>query len=348
LFAELDYNQNEQKCKEWKNVQRVPKLTNFEINSSSLSQEMYRLCLQAATLYYEDGLTQGEIAKQLGYSRTKIHRVLQTARDEGIVQIQINTPDSTYFDLERKLVRKYDLRDALVVQSSKNPDELYRSLVEGTVSWLKPKLEDGIRIGLGLGRTISHLPEVFEPNGTVNCIFTEVVGAASDHNREISSYNITSKMAERVGGKAEFFYAPTYVSSPELKAKLINEPSITKALDRARQSDIILQSVGPVDESALLYLDGCLSEADLSQLREKGAVGDALGHYFDREGNPVPSFVDQVMIGLDLKDLTRIPWSVVIAGGTSKVPVIEGALKGDFFNVVITDADSAARITRES
>lgn len=317
-------------------------------NTTNLSPEMYRLCLQAAVLYYEDGMTQGEIAKRLGHSRTKIHRVLQTARDEGIVQIQIHTPDDTYFDLERKLSLKYALRDAVVVPSGDSEDELYYELVTGAVAWLKPKLDEGTRIGLGLGRTISHLPEVFEPNGKVNCTFTEVVGAASDHNREIASYNITSKMAELVGGKAELFYAPTYVSSPELKMELISEPSITKALQRARKSDIILQSVGPVDESALLFLDGCLDQEDLVQLRKKGAVGDALGHYFDREGNHIPTFVDDLMIGLDLDDLSRIPWSVVIAGGSLKISVIEGALNSDYFNVVITDAATAEILTAES
>lgn len=314
----------------------------------NLDPETHRLCVKAAKLYYEDELTQQKIAQRLGFSRTKIHRLLRTARDHGVVQIQIVSPHSEYFELEHQLTTRYQLRDAVIVPSFPEGRELYLSLVRGAVSWLSPRLKDGIRIGLGLGRTISHLPQVFEPNGSVNCTFTEVVGAASDHNQEISSYNITSKMAELVGGKAEFFYAPTYVSSPSLKQNLISEPSVKKALQRARTSDIILQSVGPVDETALLYLHGCLDEEDLEDLREKGAVGDALGHYFDRQGKPVSTFTDQLMIGLDLEDLTEVPWSVVIAGGTQKAPVIAAALRGEFFNVAVTDARTAEQLLKEN
>ena len=310
----------------------------------NLDPETHRLCVKVAKLYYEDELTQGKIARKLGYSRTKIHRILSTAKEHGVVQIQIHTPDHEYFELEHDLIKAYGLRDAVVVPTLPVGKELYLALGRGAVGWLKPRLKDGIRIGLGLGRTISHLPQVFEPNGSADCTFTEIVGAAADHNQEISSYNITSKMAELIGGKAEFFYAPTFVSSPSLKEELIGEPSVKKSLQRARTSDIILQSVGPVDETALLYLHGCLDGDALAELRRKGAVGDALGHYFDREGRPVRSFTDQLMIGLDLEDLTRVPWSVVIAGGPEKVSVIAAALRGEFFNVAVTDAETALQL----
>lgn len=319
-------------------------MTGQDSSAFNLDKEILRLSVKVAKLYYEDELTQGEIARKLGYSRTKIHRILSTAKEHGVVQIQIHAPENEYFELEHVLIKTFGLRDAVVVPPRPAGEDLYLALDRGAVGWLKSKLEDGIRIGLGLGRTISHLPRVFEPNGSVNCTFTEIVGAAADHNQEISSYNITSKMAELIGGKAEFFYAPTFVSSPSLKEELISEPSIKKSLQRARKSDIILQSVGPVDETALLYLHGCLDEDDLVELRSKGAVGDALGHYFDREGRPVPSFTDQLMIGLDLEDLTRIPWSVVIAGGTDKVQVLGAALRGEMFNVAVTDADTARRL----
>ncbi|MFO8035257.1 MAG: sugar-binding transcriptional regulator [Anaerolineales bacterium] len=315
---------------------------------NNLPDDEYRLCVRVAKLYHEGGLTQREIGGKLGLSRTKVHRILQTAKEHGIVQIQIITPDTEYFDLEHDLITHYQLRDAIVVPSYPPGQDLYLSLVKGAVSWLEPKLEDDLRIGLGLGRTISHLPQAFNPNGQIDCTFTEVVGAASDHNSDIAAYNITSKMAEIVGGKAEFFYAPTYVSSPSLKNNLIQEPAIKKSLARARNSDIVLQSVGPVDKSALLYLHGLLDEEDLQNLRSKGAVGDALGHYFGEMGHPVPFFTDQLMIGLELSDLTEIPWSVVIAGGKPKIPVLDAALKGKFFNVVVTDVDTAKELIKES
>jgi DNA-binding transcriptional regulator LsrR (DeoR family) len=309
---------------------------------STLTEEEYRLCVRVARLYYENELTQDKIGQMLGLSRVKVNRVLQQARAQGIVEIRIHESLTAFSEIEHQLIIKYSLRDAVVVREEEPGQGLYLSLARGATAWLKSHLEPGIRIGLGLGRTISHLPQVFQINQRVDCTFTEVVGAASEHSGGIGAYyNITSKMAELVGGKAEFFYAPTFVSDLELKNKLMEEPSVILSMERARQCSIILQSVGPVDNSALLYMHGYLNKRDLEDLRQRGAVGDALGHYFLADGSHLPSLADDRVIGLELEDIKRVPWSVAIAGGAEKVVPIDAALKGKYFNVLITDRRTA-------
>ena len=297
--------------------------------------------VKVAKLYYQFDLTQNEIAKRLGLSRVKIHRLLNTAKEIGIVKIQIDVPDSGFLDLENLLINKFGLRDALIVPAQEDREDLYLSLGTGAAEWLIPKLKADLRIGLGLGRTISHLPKVFEPAQQVDCIFTEIVGGASNHSGSFSSYNITSKMADLTGGRAEFFYAPTFVSNLNLKADLMKEPSIQKAFENAKKCDIVVQSVGPVNKSALLYQHEFISEKVLEALKMAGAVGDALGHYFDREGNSISDMVGAHIMGLELEDLKAVPWSVCVAGGEEKIEAIRAALKGDIFNVLITDSHTA-------
>ena len=311
---------------------------------SNLSEEEYRLCVRVAKLYYENNLTQEEIGERLGYSRIKINRVLRQAREAGILEIRIQSPPNYYFDLENDLALHYGLRDAVVVQDEEPGQSLYLSLARGAAAWLKQHLAKGLRVGMGLGRTVSHLPQVFQSDKKIDCTFTEIVGAASEYSGGFASYNITSKMAELVGGKAEFFYAPTFVADPELNQKLLEEPSVAAALEKARSADIILQSVGPVDETALLYVHEHITAADLEDLRRLGAVGDALGQYYDRDGRHVPSFTDDCIIGIRLGDLTEVPWSVLIAGGPEKIIPIDAGLKGNYFNVLITDQQTGQQL----
>ena len=148
-------------------------------------------------------------------------------------------------------------------------------------------------------------------------------------------------MAEIAGGKAEFLYAPNLVSNAEIRNALVNEPSISAALDRARHSDIVIQSIGTVDDSAILYVEKKITLDDLKSLRSSGAVGDALGHYFNQNGEIVSTFLDGRIIGIGLDDLKKIPWSVLVAGGEGKKTVVEAAMKGNFFNVLITNAETA-------
>jgi DNA-binding transcriptional regulator LsrR (DeoR family) len=310
----------------------------------NISTQEHHLWAKVAKLYYEEDLTQREIAKKLGFSRVKIHRILRSARDSGIVKISIKPPENVSLDLENKLLTKYDLRDCVIVQDYPPGEDLYRALNRGAASWLKDHLRPDSRIGLGLGRTLSHFPDVFEANGELGCTFTEIAGAVSDNSWGLNGNSIASRMAEICGGRAELFYAPTLVSNLALKEQLIQERSVKKALERARNCDIILQSVGPVDSSALLYIQGFITENDLEDLRAAGAVGDGLGCYYDIDGKIVPSPTEELMIGLHLTDLLETPWSVLIGGGSEKVDPIYGALKGKYFNVLITNQAAAEQL----
>jgi deoxyribonucleoside regulator len=315
--------------------------------SPGLSEEEYRLCVRVALLYYESELTQDEIGKILGYSRVKINRVLRQAREAGIVEIRIHPPADENLRLEDDLMRKYKLRDVRVVPDADPGQDLYVSLVRGAASWLKITLKKGMYVGIGLGRTVSFLPQVFRMDDPIDCIFTEVVGAASEISAGLLSYNVTTKLAELAGGRAELFYAPTIVSNPDLKKTLYAEPKVIAALQRARQCQIILQSVGPVDNSALLYQLGHLNDAELSELQHCGAVGDGMGHYFDINGAPVKTMIDDRVIGLELADLYQVPWSVLIGGGPEKVIPIDSALRGKLFNVLITDRRTALALIED-
>ena len=129
-----------------------------------------------------------------------------------------------------------------------------------------------------------------------------------------------------------------------MKEQLIQERSVKKSLDSARSCDVVLQSVGPVNESAILFIHGYISREELDALRLAGAVGDALGCYYDQDGLIIPSPTADKMIGLCLTELVNIPWSVLVAGGSDKIQPISSAIRGNYFNVLITDTESAKEL----
>jgi DNA-binding transcriptional regulator LsrR (DeoR family) len=309
---------------------------------AELNFEEERLCTRVAKFYYEGELTQQEIARKLGISRIKVHRILNRAREMGIVEIKIHHPkNDAFIEQEHEIALRYDLRDVVIVPMPEHGETLYGNLAKGAARWLAGKLEPNIRVGLGLGRTISHLPRYFHVQQKTDCVFMEVVGGAYENSGGIAKYNITSKMAEIAGGRAELLYAPNMVSNPDLRNSLVSEPGIAEALAHARKCDIVLQSVGTVDETAILLIEDRISLDEIHSLQEAGAVGDALGHYFDRHGKPVSTFLDDRVIGISLDDLQAIPWSVVVAGGTEKHAAIRAALEGNYFSVMVTDAETA-------
>ena len=71
--------------------------------------------LKCSRLYYEDGWTQEQVAKTLNVSRPKVSRLLQRAKEEGLVEIRINDPFSSSSQLEQALLETFGLTHAIVV-----------------------------------------------------------------------------------------------------------------------------------------------------------------------------------------------------------------------------------------
>ncbi len=303
-----------------------------------VSEADFRLSVRAAMLY-KAGLTQSEIGERLGYSRIKINRVLALARTHGVLEIKVNVPAGWNVELETELIRLFGLRDAVVVSSEESDRSLESVIAEGAAAFLADHLESGMRVGVGIGRTVAHLPERFRPDRRIDCSFIELVGAA--YTSDWARFDVTYKMAELAGGRREGLHAPGYLTDPELSTRLAQEPAVAATLERARTSDIMVQSVGPVETSAILFQYGVLSIDDLDDLRDRGAVGDALGYYYDIDGNHVDSPTDPNLIGIVLDDLKSVPWSVLVAGGKAKVAPIVGGLRGSYFNTLVTDDETA-------
>src|ERR1051325_5019599 len=74
----------------------------------------------AATLYYEDGLGQSEVARFVRVSQTKISRLLAAALERGIVRISVEQDNARHEHLEQQIRAKFGLRAAAVIKSTAN------------------------------------------------------------------------------------------------------------------------------------------------------------------------------------------------------------------------------------
>ena len=82
-----------------------------------------RLMTKVARMYYEDNMRQSDIANQLGLSQATISRLFNRAKEEGVVRITVTTPKGVYVDLEKELMVRYGLRDAIVVDCRNSDDD---------------------------------------------------------------------------------------------------------------------------------------------------------------------------------------------------------------------------------
>ena len=87
------------------------------------------LLAQVAHLYYEDDLNQDQIARRIGTSRSTVSRMLQEAREAGVVEITVHTPWKTVPELEDALRARFGLRGVRVLLGrGRSPEEILRGL----------------------------------------------------------------------------------------------------------------------------------------------------------------------------------------------------------------------------
>jgi lsr operon transcriptional repressor len=299
-----------------------------------------------AWLYYMEELTQAEIAERLNLSRIKITRYLKQAREKGIVQINIQSNNSSTLELESALSNRFNLKDVKVVMSVEHRQSQLRLLAQGASEWLVPRLESGLTIGIGLSRTLSYMPEYFHPKRKIMCDFTDIIGGVTGPSSTMISLNITSQMAEICGGRPFRLLAPSVVSSKQAYEIILSEPVLNEVFQKALHCDIIFQSCGGVDTGALLYENKSLQSETLQFLSDNGAVGDILGHFVDIDGNPVKVPYDELIISISLEALQKVHLGVLVAGGQEKVKTIHAALKAKYFNVLITDEQTAMEVLK--
>jgi lsr operon transcriptional repressor len=310
----------------------------------TLSLSEHRLCARVARLYYESEMTQEQIGEFLGLSRMKVNRLLRLATTAGVVHIRIVGPEEPHADLEHRLQLTFRLRDARVVPTPVPELSLRSVLAAAASAWLADQLDDDLDVGLGLGRTVALMPATFSVPRPIRCRFVTLEGVGASQNAGFAAYDVTSRLAEAAGGTAVIISAPTFVSTPEMRRALIAEPSVRASIDVARRAGLMLQSVGAVTSDALLLHHGTLDAGDLAELEKAGAVGDALGHFFDANGEQIPWPTDDLHVGLTLDDLRQCPTSAIVAGGEDKVLAVRAAIRGGFANALITDATTAERL----
>ncbi|NLG68479.1 MAG: hypothetical protein GX496_02765 [Firmicutes bacterium] len=84
-----------------------------------------------------------------------------------------------------------------------------------------------------------------------------------------------------------------------------------------------------------------LGPAETARWRERGAVGEAFGYYFNRQGQPV---YQTASFGLRVEDLAHCGQVVVVGGGRSKAEAALAVISTGDQDVLITDEGLAWRV----
>jgi DNA-binding transcriptional regulator LsrR (DeoR family) len=302
---------------------------------------MRDLHVRAAWLYYVEDLTQEQISRAMAISRAKVVRLLHAAREEGIVKIRVGAKSGEQIALERRLVERFGLAEAIVMSSPVNDGQVAEVVGRATASYLVEQMRNGISIGVGWGETLDACAQALPAQPFERVSVVSLLGGMT-HSRGVNPSAVARRMADAFGADCYQLTAPLVVADEAMRAALWSEPGLSDLRRRASRVHLALVSVGDVSEQATLFREGLLPRAELASLIDAGAVGDLLCHFLDAHGHGIDHPVERRVVALDLDDLRRVPRIVIASGGQRKIVALSAALNAVRASVLITD-ELAAR-----
>jgi deoxyribonucleoside regulator len=296
-----------------------------------------------AWAYYEQRLTQEEIANSMAISRSQVSRYLSEARERGIVQIRVIHPNGRVDPLAEDLMARFpSLRSAEVLPMLTHDDAVIRSMIGlACAGFLRRSLNPGECLCIGCGRTVRGTIEGLGAYPVSNLSVVQAMGNIGHEALDIDFNALTRAAATAFTARAYYINAPAIVGSgtaAELEAANI---SIRESLQLARQADIYLVGLGSLDRDQLYMRAGLISPSDIAWLQNHKVAGDICGRFFDSNGEELATPFCERIVGIALQDLRRARLAIGVAGGNDKVRPLRAALRGGWLNAVITDEHTA-------
>ncbi|MDB5658224.1 MAG: sugar-binding transcriptional regulator [Cypionkella sp.] len=296
---------------------------------------------RAGWLYYVGGLTQDQIATEIGVSRQRAQRLVSRAMAEGLIHVRLNHPIGACLDLEAELTARFGLMRCRVVPGLGPGSDGVRATAPAAAAELERflRMPEPLVIALGTGRAMRGMVDAVTPMDADQHRLVSLIGNIAPDG-SASFFDVVMRIADKVRAPHYPMPVPVISPTPAENAAFHALGPVKKVVDLARAADVIFVGVGQMSNDAPLLKDGFVTRLELDEMQEAGAVGEVAGWVFDSRGiyldvgTNIRTGGVRVAPGLDRP-------SIGIAAGASKVPAIAGALRARIINGLVTDEPTA-------
>jgi len=296
--------------------------------------------IQASRLYYELGDTQSRVAEILGVTRPQVSRLLKRARAEGIVEIRIVDGAAVSSTAGERLRERFGLAAVHLTPGLLGPEDVSRRMIGRLAAdVLRGAIRDGAVVGIGDGASISAVADAVAADEPLHETGATVVPLCGGYWFAGPAREPFRRVADGIGGLPIGLLAPGLVDDPATKRSLVAHAGVRRIADLWERLEVAAFGIGGPTWSA-----AALGPRIVAELDRSGAVGEVLVSPFDIDGRFVCDALRDRTIAFDARELPRVPVRIGVAGGTSKVRPILGALRGGTLTVLVTDEPTAEAV----
>jgi DNA-binding transcriptional regulator LsrR (DeoR family) len=317
--------------------------------------------VQAAALarrFHLDGRSKTELAEEFGLSRFKVARMLDEARELGVVDVSITLPTYIDAELSTALGEQYGLRRAIVVDVPTQSDADVRAQLGAVAADLLGELVSADDVlGLSCSRTVAAATEAL--TSLAPCTVVQLTGTLAGPDVEAGSVESVRRAAAVGGGKGFPIYGPMVLPDAATARALAGESAIRTTIEQFERVGIAMVAIGAW-QGGLSTVWTLAEERARRAATKAGAVGEVGGRLFDAVGNPVATELDKRILGVTLPQLRAVPEVIGLmydGGRVKAAPAAQrggladaarAALLGGLVNTFVTDASLARALVDEA
>lgn len=301
-------------------------------------EETERRMLSAiARRFYLEDASKTELADEFSMSRFRVARLLQQARETGIVTITINEPDGRSELLSKELAAHLLLEDCVVVKAGEDEEDNRRRLARVAAARIRRQVRSGDLLGLSWGRTLAAIGE--ELADLPSCTVIQLTGTVGNDLRQ-SPVEVIRRIAGRSSVDAVAIFAPLFAASEEAAGVFRSDPGVRAALERFAHLSHAVVAVGSWDPP-ITQLRPLVTEADLQELAEQGARAEIAGVFLRDDGSVIDAAATRRRISVSVEELLRTPQVLAVAGSVEKAPAIAATARSGLITSLVTDDRTA-------
>jgi DNA-binding transcriptional regulator LsrR (DeoR family) len=227
--------------------------------------------------------------------------------------------------------------------------QITRELGAAAADYLVRCLRGDEIVGLSWGTTLLATVDALPAKNWPDLQVVQILGGLGSPDAETHGTDLARRTASAFGAQLHLLPAPGVVASKAVRDALLSDPQISDTLALAACLNVALVGIGaPACPNSVVRQTGTiLSEAELERLTRQGAVGDIALRFFDENGQPINTEMNDRIVGITLDELRQIERVIAVAGGREKFEVIRGALRGKLITTLITDNVTAQKLTQD-
>lgn len=237
-------------------------------------------------------------------------------------------------ELSKNIMEILNLKKVIVVSNGVEKD--FSEIGFAAAHVIDHVIKEGDTLGVTGGRTMYAVAEATIPKQGMNLKVIPARGSIGT-NANYQADRVASTMASRLDAMYYNYPIPDTLS-PETIRVLLQTKEVQEIHHMLKDLDLLVFGMGRADVMARRR---GLDEKMKEDLLQRGAVGEAFGHYFDIDGHGVDY---QDSIGIHLHEFQKIPTVIGVAAGREKAKAVIAisALRQDM--ILIIDEEMAQEI----